>query len=89
MPAHNFHPGDAVVLANGNLKGLEGVFLGPAKPSARVKVLLHFLGSLREAEVDAHSLDRAGTGMAPRERGTRGKGRKINRPPAVLSDIGG
>jgi len=80
LPAHNFHPGDPVTLASGPLKGLEGVFIGPMKPNARVKVLLQFLGGLHQAEVDAHSLERASSNpVPPIERRTRGGGRKINK----------
>lgn len=34
LPAHNFHPGDRVLLKSGPFRGLQAVFLGPIAPSA-------------------------------------------------------
>jgi hypothetical protein len=55
---------------------LEAVFLGPMTPSQRVRVLLDFLGTQREAEVALDSIERV---APPPQRGrrTRGKGRQI------------
>ncbi len=90
QPAHDFHPGDQVRLTSGPLRGLEAVFLGPMTPSARVKVLLDFLGRANEVQVDVDTLEKAHnsanntvvtTGNDLRSgRRTRGKGRRINGP---------
>lgn len=78
LPQHNFHPGDTVRFTSGSLRGLEAVFVGPMRPSERVRVLIEFLGSLREAEVAVDLLEPAApAAVAKRERRTRGKGRKI------------
>lgn len=74
----HFHPGETVRLKDGPLRGLEAVFVGPLKPSERVRVLLEFLGRLSEVEVDANSLESTNSGSPPRqERRTRGRGRRI------------
>lgn len=81
LPTHPFHPGDEVRLLDGPLQGLEAVFLGPMTPSQRVRVLLDFLGTEREAEVALESIER----IPPPHRGrrTRGKGRRIRTQPAL------
>jgi len=76
LPTHSFHPGDEVRLRDGPLQGLEAIFLGPMTPSQRVRVLLDFLGTEREAEVALDSIERVPT-PAQRGRRTRGKGRRI------------
>jgi transcriptional antiterminator RfaH len=80
MP-HPFRPGDAVRLTSGPLAGLEAVFLGPMRPSERVRVLVEFLGRLRAAEVPAASVRRAGPEPSSPQRPprrTRGGGRAIH-----------
>jgi len=75
---HRFHLGETLRLKDGPLQGLDALFMGPMTPSERVRVLIDFLGQLREAEVNADMLERAGP--APelkRGRRTRGKGRPI------------
>jgi transcription antitermination factor NusG len=81
LPSHSFRPGDEVRLLDGPLQGLEAVFLGPMTPSQRVRVLLDFLGTEREAEVALESIER----VAPPHRGrrTRGKGRRIRTQLAI------
>jgi transcriptional antiterminator RfaH len=83
LPAHNFRPGDTVWLKSGPLRGLHAVFVGPMTPSARVKVLLHFLGRLNEVQVDVETLERKPDPPRALEerspRGTRGRGRAVNR----------
>ncbi len=74
LPTHSFRPGDQIRLRDGPLEGLEAVFLGPMTPSQRVRVLLDFLGTQREAEVAIDSIER----VAPtpqRGRRTRGPAR--------------
>lgn len=79
LPSHGFHPGDGVRLKAGPLQGLEAVFVGPMKPSERVRILVDFLGRRRAAEVHVNTLERSSSVLAPkRERRTRGKGRQIN-----------
>jgi transcription antitermination factor NusG len=81
LVAHPFHPGDTVRLKAGPFRGLEAAFLGPMKPSARARVLIDFLGGLREADIDIDDLERVHSAPLPprQERRSRGKGRPINR----------
>ena len=72
LPQHPFHAGDPVRLTDGPLAGLEAAFVGPMRPSERVRVLLTFLGQLQEVEVPVAMLE-----AAQRPRRTRGKGRWI------------
>jgi transcription antitermination factor NusG len=80
LVAHPFQPGDTVRLKNGPFRGLEAAFLGPMKPSERVRVLVEFLGSLREADVRVDDLESVRRAPLParQERRSRGKGRPIN-----------
>lgn len=73
LPQHPYHEGDPVRLIAGPLAGLEAAFVGPMRPSERVRVLLTFLGQLQEVEVPVAMLE-----PAQRPRRTRGKGRPIN-----------
>jgi transcriptional antiterminator RfaH len=78
LPEHGFHPGDPVLLASGPLQGLAALFVGPTTPSERVRVLVDFLGSLREVDVHVETLEKPNVPVVfRRERGTRGKGRRI------------
>jgi transcriptional antiterminator RfaH len=78
QPEHGFRPGDIVRFKGGALQGLKAIFAGPMKPSERVRVLIDFLGSCREAEINVGLLERASSEpIAGRERRTRGRGRKI------------
>lgn len=83
LPEHRFHPGETLRLTDGPLQGLEAVFVRPMKSSERVRVLINFLGSLRDAEVNADMLEKVRTPR--RERRTRGKGRRIKHPPTIPS----
>jgi len=75
---HGFRIGDVVRLKEGALRGLEAVFAGPMSPSERVRILLEFLGELREIEVHVGMLNTCGFGASPKSaRGTRGNGRRI------------
>jgi hypothetical protein len=51
-------------------------------PSERVRVLLDFLGGLRETNLSVDDLERSTTPPPParQERRTRGRGRPIRRP---------
>lgn len=77
IPNHPFRPGDTVQLASGPLQGLEAVFLGPMRAAQRVRVLLRFLGQLREVEVAVEALEPTPQASVARQRRTRGKGRRI------------
>ena len=78
MPSHSLNPGDQVTLKAGPLQGLRAVFIGPMRPAQRVRVLLEFLGSLSETEVDVTDLEPVlGGATKRRPRRTRGKGRRI------------
>lgn len=80
LPVHGFQPGQAVRLKEGPLQGLEAIFVGPMTPSERVRVLLEFLGHLREVEVGVDALERTNPEPAAKqERRTRGRGRRIKR----------
>jgi transcriptional antiterminator RfaH len=77
LAAHRFQPGDTVRVKVGPFSGLEAAFQGPMTPSERVRILIEFLGGLREAEVPVDDLERVGATPLPsrQERRTRGKGR--------------
>jgi transcription antitermination factor NusG len=77
LPAHSFHIGDTLVLKSGPFRGLQAVFMGPMTPSARVKVLIEFLGRLNEVKVEVENLTQPHRLEPKRERRTRGKGRRI------------
>ena len=81
LSTHHFQPGDTVRLKIGPFRGLEAAFLGPMKPSERVRVLVDFLGSLREADVCVDDLESVRSAPLPakQERRSRGKGRPIDR----------
>jgi len=83
--APKFQPGDTVRLKTGPFRGLEAAFLGPMKPSERVRVLVDFLGSLREADVHVDDLERVRSAPLPAQQGrrSRGKGRTISRRTQV------
>lgn len=76
LPQHPYKEGDRVRLTGGPLAGLEAVFIGPMRPTERVRVLLDFMGREQEAMVPVEDLESAG-GPAKRPRRTRGKGRVI------------
>lgn len=80
----DFHPGDPVSVTQGPLRGLEALFIKHMKPGDRARVLIEFLGELREAEIDVAMLEPA---AAPEpehpERRTRGRGRKIRNQYSV------
>ena len=83
---HPFRSGDVVRLKDGPLQGLEAIFVGPMRPSERVHVLINFLGSLRDAEVNVDLLESANSPSAlKRERRTRGRGRLIKNAHNVIS----
>jgi transcription antitermination factor NusG len=81
LPEHNFKQGDKVHFKSGPFRGLHAIFVGSLSPSARVKVLLEFLGRLNEVKVDVQDLsptDNNPSELQPaRHRGTRGHGRAI------------
>ena len=85
LSAHHFQPGDTVRLKTGPFRGLEAAFLGPMKPSERARVLVDFLGGLREADVSVDDLERVRSAPLPVQQGrrSRGKGRPINRRAQV------
>jgi transcription antitermination factor NusG len=84
--AHDFRPGDTLRLKRGPFQGFEAIFLGPATPRERVRVLIEFLGDLRTMEVDVAQLERDAAGAARPPRRTRGKGRTIRRDQIVHGD---
>src|SRR5262245_14986186 len=80
LKEHGFLPGGAVRIKAGPLQGMAAIFMGPMEPSERVRVLIDFLGCLREAEVELATLEHANSGPTYKlERRTRGKGRMINK----------
>jgi len=80
LPTHNFQPGDMVVIDEGPLAGLRGIFQGPLGPAERVHILIRFLGQTNRAEVPVSALRAAPAEpeQAPRQRGTRGHGRRVH-----------
>jgi transcriptional antiterminator RfaH len=78
LPAHKLHPGDSVEITAGPLRGLIAIFQGPLTPSARVQVLLHFLGREQEVSVALDEVEPYGSPAVKRVRRTRGHGRKIH-----------
>jgi hypothetical protein len=87
LAAHDFRPGDTLRLKRGPFQGLEAVFVGPAAPRERVRVLIEFLGGLRTMEVEAAQLERGATAASRPPRRTRGKGRAIRRAHADPGDL--
>jgi len=79
LPTHGFKPGDVVVIDQGPLAGLRGIFQGPLGPAERVHILMHFLGEVNRAEVPVSVLRPAPdlSEEPQRWRGTRGHGRRI------------
>lgn len=85
LPTHHFKPGDEVVIDEGPLAGLRGIFQGPLGPAERVHILIRFLGEVNRAEVPVSVLRPAPEEPERplRRRGTRGHQRRINyRSPA-------
>jgi transcriptional antiterminator RfaH len=75
---HDFQPGEVIRLKSGPLQGLEATFVHSLNPSDRVRILIEFLGSLRETEVDVYMLEHSASHLSyKQERRTRGKGRVI------------
>lgn len=73
-----FQPGDRVRLTHGPLRDLEAVFLFSLHSTDRARVLIEFLGQLREADVACSLLEPASPLSDPprrNERRTRGRGR--------------
>ena len=88
LPRYDLRPGDPVRVVSGPLRGLEAVFQKPMRAGDRVRILLEFLGHLREAEVSIDDIERIGNRSTPkfkRRRRTRGKGRKIRYPISPAS----
>jgi len=79
LPKHHFKPGDEVIIEEGPLRGLSGIFQGPMTPAERVRILVDFLGRANRTEVPVSAL-RAATEEESRcrRRGTRGHGRRIH-----------
>lgn len=79
LPDHPFKPGDEIVVREGPLAGLRGVFQGTVGSAERVRILLHFLGQVNRAEVPVSMLRLASEeyDRSWRRRGTRGRGRRI------------
>ena len=80
VPRHRFKPGDEVVVEEGPLAGLRGIFQGPVGPVERVHILLRFMGQANRTEVPASMLRLASDDYdrAWRRRGTRGGGRRVH-----------
>ena len=79
LPNHPFKPGDEVVVEEGPLAGLYGIFQGPTGPAERVHILLRFLGYANRTEIPVSMLRRTENGPDSQRwrRGTRGRGRHI------------
>jgi transcriptional antiterminator RfaH len=80
LPKHSFKPGDTVIIDQGPLAGLRGIFQGPVGAAERVHILIRFLGETNRAELPVEALRAAGDeDFRPHRRGTRGHGRPIRR----------
>ncbi|NOX61693.1 MAG: hypothetical protein GXP42_07080 [Chloroflexi bacterium] len=87
MPRYDFRVGDKVRVVDGPLRGLEAVFQRPMRSGDRVRILLEFLGRLREVEVPAAHLEKVGSShfiKAKRRRRTRGRGRRIRYSTSLI-----
>lgn len=77
-PEPHFVPGDPVRLRRGALQGLEAVFHGELNARDRARILINFLGQLREVEVSRNDLEQSNAPeQRQRVRSTRGGGRRI------------
>lgn len=89
LASHSFQPGERVRLLSGPLAGLEGAFVKSTSAGERAIILLRFLNQENPVTVDVHLLETAKEGWRPpRQRGTRGGGRRVNRPASPASDAG-
>jgi transcription antitermination factor NusG len=79
LPMHTFKAGDEVVIEQGPLRGLRGIFQGPMKPSERVQILISFLGEANRAEIPVEALRAVSEEESERfrRRTTRGRGRRV------------
>jgi len=77
-PLHDFEPGESVRFKAGPLQGLDAIFVGSTRSCDRVRILIEFLGQLREIALGVEMLIGTHAGPAIRQgRRTRGKGRHI------------
>ncbi len=77
---YGFETNMPVRVKSGPFQGIEAIFVGPMTPSTRVRVLIEFLGELRETEINITSLEPCASqphAAQRRERRTRGTGRPI------------
>ena len=58
LPQHPFKPGDAVVIDQGPLAGLRGIFQEQVGAAEHVHILIRFLGETNRAEVPVEALPR-------------------------------
>jgi transcriptional antiterminator RfaH len=80
LASHFFQPGERVRLLSGPLAGLEGAFVKSTSAGERAIILLRFLNQESPVTVDVHLLETAKEGWRPpRQRSTRGGGRRVNR----------
>ena len=81
QPAHHFRPGEIVRVTDGPLQGMQAIFEGPSTANERVRVLLDFLGHVRQAHISVADLEKAQPKAEERNlkrpRRTRGRGRRI------------
>lgn len=85
LPAHTFKAGQHVEVVSGPLQGLDAIFVGPMTPSARVEILLRFLGQEQHLTVDVEMVRPRSGDKRPRR--TRGGHRKVQ-PPKDEGDGG-
>lgn len=78
LPEHGLQYGEPLRIVDGPLAGMEAIFVGPLSPSARVRVLIEFLGRLQNVELGIDEIASLDEPHPPRSRRrTRGKGRRI------------
>lgn len=58
LQPRRFAPGEKVVIQEGPLKGLEGIFLEEVKPKERVLILLNAIRYQAKVQIEPHFVDR-------------------------------
>jgi transcriptional antiterminator RfaH len=79
-----FRPGEKVEVSGHSLEGLGEVIRDGRSPSARVEILLHFMGRTVKTQIPRENLQPVNVEIEEnyrRRRGTRGRGRRIGYLP--------
>jgi transcriptional antiterminator RfaH len=91
-PAHHFKPGETLRITAGPFRDLLAIFEGPTTPATRVRVLLDVLGQASRMHISVADIEKvtaqAEARSPKRPRRTRGRGRRINKKSAGLTQLG-